>query len=56
MSKYEILDKAIAEQATTNEAYVILSCDYDNLRWYAERLRAKGYTVKESFMQITFNK
>ena len=54
--KEKVLCKAVKEQTETGKEYVILSCEYDNLRWYAERLRAMGYTVEIGFMQVVFNK
>lgn len=55
-SREQVLCKAVKDQAAAGAEWVICSCERDNLRWYAERLRAMGYTVTVGFMQVVFNK
>ena len=54
--KEKVLCEAIKEQAEAGQEWVICSCERGDLRWYEERLRAMGYTVKVGFMQVIFSK
>ena len=55
-NREQVLYKAVKDQAEEGVEWVIVSGDYDSLRWYAERLRAMGYTVTVGFMQVVFIK